>query len=174
MWESVVTAWDSVAADTGTMLLWLAAVILTLVGIIGCIMPYPGHLFILLGCLAAAFAEGEPYPAWWVWGIVVLLGIIGFLADNFTTALSTQRFGGSRSAIVCSVIGLLIGGIFFFPFGLIIGPFFGAFIAELAFARKGVKQATCTGIGATMGIILGFVAKLLAAGAMLACFFILK
>lgn len=173
MWESFVTGWDSFAASSGVALLWVMSVILILVGIVGCIMPYPGHLFVLLGCITAAFAKGEPYPAWWVWGVVTVLGIFGFLVDNATTAMGAKRFGSSKSAIVCSILGLLIGGLFLFPMGLFIGPFIGAFAAELFLARKSAKQAVRSGLGATLGVMAGFVGKLLFAGAMLAAFFLL-
>lgn len=173
MWESIVTGWDSFVAGSGVVLLWITSVILILVGIVGCIMPYPGHLFVLLGCVAAAFAKGEPCPAWWVWGLVTVLGLFGFLVDNVTTAMGAKRFGSSKSAIVCSILGLLIGGIFLFPMGLFVGPFIGAFAAELFLARKTAKQATRSGLGAALGVMAGFVGKLLFAGAMLAVFFLL-
>lgn len=172
MWESIATGWDVFAASSRVVLLWVAAGILIPAGIVGCILPYPGHLFVLLGCIAAAFAKGEPYPAWWVWALVVLLGIIGFLVDNFTTAMGAKRFGSSRSAVVCSLLGLLIGGVFFFPVGLLIGPFIGAFAAELLLARKSAGQATQSGLGATLGVMAGFAGKLFFAGAMLVCFFL--
>jgi len=173
MWESLVTNWDSVAASSGTVLLWITSAILILVGVVGCIMPYPGHLFVLLGCIAAAFAKGEPYPEWWVWGLVAILGIMGFLADNVTTAMGAKRFGSSKSAIVCSILGLLVGGIFLFPVGLFVGPFIGAFAAELFLAHKSAQQAARSGLGAALGVMAGFVGKLLFAGAMLAVFFLL-
>lgn len=173
MWESFVTNWDGFAASSGAALLWITSVILILVGIVGCIMPYPGHLFVLLGCIAAAFAKGEPYPEWWVWGLVTILGIMGFLVDNVATAMGARRFGSSKSAIVCSILGLLIGGVFLFPAGLFIGPFIGAFGAEFFLARKSAKQAARSGLGATLGVMAGFVGKLLFAGAMLAAFFLL-
>jgi uncharacterized protein YqgC (DUF456 family) len=53
------------------------------------------------------------------------------IIDNFLPAWMTKRFGGSRMAVIGSVVGLIIGMIFFPPIGLILGPFLGALAGEL-------------------------------------------
>lgn len=151
--------------STISMLLYGLALVLLAAGLLGCVLPYPGHLLMLGACIAAAFAEGTPYPAWWVWAILILLMVFGTIVDNITTMLGARRFGSSRAAMWGTLPGIIIGA-FFPPFGLIIGPFAGAFVAEIAFARKTTRESLTSGMGATLGYLAGVVCKLLIAGLM--------
>ena len=110
---------------------------------------------------------GEPYPAWWFWGILLALAVFGTLADNITTALGARKFGGSKQAFWGSMIGLIVGAFFVFPFGIIIGPFVGAFIAEYKFQSKTARDSAKSGLGATLGLLAGVLAKLVIMGLML-------
>jgi hypothetical protein len=67
-----------------------------------------------------------------------------------------------------AVLGGLVG-IFFGPLGIILGPFVGAVLAELSL-RRDWASAQRAGLGATLGLVLGAVAKLALAGAMLGIF----
>lgn len=153
------------------MLLYGIAIILAAAGMVGCILPYPGHLLILGACVSAAFANGAPYPAWWVWGLLTLLMVFGSFVDNITTMMGARRFGSSKAAMWGTLPGIIIGA-FFPPFGLIIGPFAGAFLAEILFARKNARASAASGLGATLGYLAGVVAKLIIAGFMLLIYLI--
>lgn len=157
--------------STISMLLYGIAIILAAAGMVGCILPYPGHLLILGACVSAAFANGDPYPAWWVWGLLTLLMVFGSFVDNITTMMGARRFGSSKAAMWGTLPGIIIGA-FFPPFGLIIGPFAGAFLAEILFARKNARASAASGLGATLGYLAGVVAKLIIAGFMLLIYLI--
>lgn len=157
--------------STISMLLYGIAIILAAAGMVGCILPYPGHLLILGACVSAAFANGAPYPAWWVWGLLTLLMVFGSFVDNITTMMGARRFGSSKAAMWGTLPGIIIGA-FFPPFGLIIGPFAGAFLAEILFARKNARASAASGLGATLGYLAGVVAKLIIAGFMLLIYLI--
>lgn len=152
MWQDFLQ-WSSTGG------LYAAAVLLFIAGYMGAILPYPGCFVTLLGCGVLVYAQGEPYPAWWFWLIQVALATFGTLADNITTALGARRFGGSKAAFWFSLLGLLVGA-FFFPLGLIVGPFVGAVAAEMLIARRDVKQAAYAGMGATLGLLVGVGCKL--------------
>ncbi len=145
--------------------LYSLSFILLAVGVVGCIIPYPGHLFVLAGC-ALVPTQGLHYP-WWLWLILVLLTVAGFLADNVTTYLGCKKKGASTAAIWCSLLGLFIGA-FFFPIGLILGPFLGALGAEMLIAKRDLKAGAHVGLGATLGLLAGMLAKLAIAGVMIA------
>lgn len=156
-----------VLSAVGNGAVYAAAVALAAVGFVGCVLPYPGHPFILLGCAAADWASGR-FSAWWVWLGLIVLAIAGIFVDNVTTALGAKRFGSSRAAIWCSILGLLIGGVFFPPLGLLLGPFLGAFFAELIFIRKSLGDSAKSGTGALLGYLIGIAAKLFIAILMVA------
>lgn len=147
--------------------LYAAAVVLYIAGFLGAVLPYPGCLVALGGSVCYTLAAGEPYPAWWVWMLLVLLTVFGTLADNITTALGARKFGGSRQAFWGSMIGLIVGAFFIFPFGIIIGPFAGAFIAEYKFQSKTARDSARSGLGATLGLLAGVLAKLIIMGIMI-------
>lgn len=145
--------------------LYTLSFILLAVGVVGCIMPYPGHLFVLAAC-AVVPSQGQHYP-WWLWLILGVLCVAGFLADNVTTYLGCKKQGASTAAILCSLLGLFIGA-FFFPIGLILGPFLGALGAEYLIAKRNLKEGAKVGLGATLGLLAGMLAKLAITGLMVA------
>lgn len=74
----------------------------------------------------------------------------GLLGAKFT--------GASKTALWGSLIGGIIGAFFSIP-GLLLGPLLGAGIGEF-WARKDVWSAGKVGLGTFIGFILGVVAKL--------------
>ena len=165
-WSSILS-WDSV---TGS-LLYALAMILFVLGFLGCALPYPGHLVLLGGCVAWAFAREAPMPGWGIWTPLVLLALLGSFTDNLMAMVGARRFGSSSAAILCSGLGMIIGGILFFPIGLLLGPFLGALFCELVYARKTMQASVKSGLGALIGAILGIMAKFAVGGVMLGIFF---
>ncbi len=127
-------------------------------GLLGCVLPFPGALFTLAGSALLLQTSDTPCP-WWVWLILGLFTLAHFFIDTLTTYLGAKRFQASKQAIWCSVIGLVIGA-FFFPLGLVIGPFLGAFLAELIWQRSKLKQCYRSGLGALLGSLTGILAKI--------------
>ncbi len=149
------------------MSMYAAAVLCYIAGFLGAVLPYPGCLVALGGSVCYAVAEGAPYPAWWLWVVLTALAVFGTLADNITTAMGARRFGGSKQAFWGSMIGLFVGAFFIFPFGIIIGPFLGAFIAELMLVRKTPVSSAKSGFGAMLGLLAGVLAKVIIIAIML-------
>ena len=160
--------WNWLAGvDYFSAFMYVIAVVLYIAGFLGAVLPYPGCLVALGGSVCYAVAAGEPYPAWWFWGILLALAVFGTLVDNITTALGARKFGGSKHAFWGSMIGLFVGAFFVFPFGIIIGPFLGAFIAELRFQRKSTRDSAKSGLGATLGLLAGVLGKIIVVSIML-------
>lgn len=154
-------------------LAWLGyalAVALFAAGALGCVLPYPGTLVALGGCVVWAMARGEPFPAVWVWVALVALGVLGCFTDTIFSLLGAKRFGCSRAAFWCSAVGLFVGA-FFFPVGILVGPFLGAFLGEFLLAERSVEESARSGAGALLGALLGMGAKFVALGLMLLIFF---
>lgn len=142
--------------------------VLVAIGVLGCVLPYPGHLFVLGGCVAGSLISGQT-PAWYIWVLLVLLGVAGFFVDNLTAMLGARKFGGGRASVLGALAGVIVGA-FFFPLGLILGPFFGALLAEFFVAHKQARQAAKAGLGAALGYGAGVVGKLMLAGLMVALY----
>lgn len=153
--------------DYFSAFMYMTAVVLYIAGFLGAVLPYPGCLVALGGSVCYAIAAGEPYPSWWFWGILLALAVFGTLVDNITTAMGARKFGGSKQAFWGSMIGLCVGAFFVFPFGIIIGPFLGAFIAELHFQKKNARDSAKSGLGATLGLLAGVLGKIITVSIML-------
>ena len=74
-------------------------------------------------------------------------------------AIGSKYFGGSKWGVGGAILGGLLG-LFFAPWGFIIGPLAGAFAFEYLFAKKEVPEATKSGVGSAVGTLLGLSIKL--------------
>lgn len=138
-----------------------------LAGLLGSILPaLPGPPLSYAGLLLLQWSgRGNFSPAFLViWAVITAVVTV---ADNVFPALLTKRFGGSRLAVIGSVLGLLAGTIFFAPAGLIIGPFLGAFAGELIHNRASGSKALKAALGAFLAFLLGTGAKLVAGSFMI-------
>ena len=112
-------------------ILVILAFIFLIAGLLGSVVPViPGPPLGFVGLLLLQWSGHGGFSSVFllVWaGITIAITVI----DYILPALMTKRFGGSRFAMIGSVVGLIIGMIFFAPVGLLIGPFLGAFAGEL-------------------------------------------
>lgn len=92
--------------------------------------------------------------------VFLSLGVLGSFFDNVLSALGAKKFGSSRYGVIGAFLGTLIFLIFTGP-GAVIGPFVGAFIAEIMFAKKDVDSSLRAAVGATIGLFTGVFAKFL-------------
>lgn len=152
-----------------TVLLWVLAGVLMLVGLAGTLLPMlPGIPLMLAGMLLAAWAEDFTRISGVTLLILTVLTALSFVIELAAAALGVKRAGASRKAIAGAALGTLFG--FFLGFvGLLVGPFVGAVAGELL-ARNEPGQALKAGVGAWLGFIVGTVAKLAVAFAMLGVF----
>ncbi len=136
-------------------------VLLQLTGIVGCVLPViPGPIISYLGLLAIHFTRFADYSP----GFLILFAGISIgvqVIDAIIPVWGTKKYGGTKAGIWGSTIGLIIGLFFFPPFGIIIGPFVGAVIAELV-QGKSRSQSLRAGWGALVGFMLGIGLKLIA------------
>lgn len=147
------------------LLCWLGALLLVILGFVGMVVPaLPGPLLVLGGLMLAAWADDFSRVGWVTLLILSGLALLAMVLDVIAGALGAKRYGASRAAITGSLIGAVVG-IFFGPLGLLLGPFAGAVAGELLSGR-GASQAGLSGWGATLGMLLGTVAKI-ALGAMM-------
>ncbi|MFW0861345.1 MAG: DUF456 domain-containing protein [Dethiobacter sp.] len=155
-----------------TELALILAVILFVLGLAGIVLPVlPGIILIYIGMLLYGFmTQFATLDAnfFLLQGLVVLLA---FGLDFVATAVGTKRFGGSKNAVWGAVIGILIGLLLFGPFGIILGSFLGAIIAEILLG-KNMNVAICSGFGTLIGIIGATALKILIGVLMIIAFFL--
>lgn len=156
-----------------TILLWIAAFALGIAGFAGLVIPgLPGAPLLFLGLAAAAWAEGFAFVDWRTLLLLAVLAALTYVVDVAATALGAQQFGGSKRAVAGAAIGVVAGLFFGLP-GILLGPFLGATIAELSH-RRHLRDAGIAGIGATLGLLVGTVAKVALAVSMVGVFLLVR
>lgn len=138
---------------------WLAlGLILMLVGLAGCILPFlPGPPLCYVALLLQQLQSVPPYTTRFllIWaGITILVTILDYIVPIY----GTKRYGGTRYGMWGCVIGL-IAGLWLGPFGLIAGPFLGAFIGELI-GNANSRNAFRAALGSFAGFLFGTLLKL--------------
>ena len=139
--------------------LYVLAAALIVGGLIGSILPVlPGIPMVFGGIwLAAAVDDYRHLGVWWLVGIGAL-GVAGIAVDFVAGTLGAKRVGASARALWGAALGTVVGMFFGIP-GLLIGPFAGALLGELA-SGNSVLRATHVGIGTWLGLLFGTLVKL--------------
>ena len=144
------------------IVLLIIAFVLLAAGILGAIIPVlPGPPVSYAGLLLLQWSGHGGFSAafLWVWaGITAVVTVMDF----FLPSLITKQFGGSRAASIGSFLGLIAGIFIFPPWGVIVGPFLGAFAGELVHNRANGSRAFVVALGAFLAFIVGSGAKLIA------------
>jgi uncharacterized protein len=141
-----------------SFLLWIVAVLLVLVGLIGIVLPaLPGTVLIFAGLWLAAWADGFNHVGAVTIVLLAVLAAATYLVDVVAMALGMQRFGASRRAMAGAALGALVGLFLGLP-GLIIGPFVGAVIGELT-EHRDLARAGRAGVMAWIGFVIGMAVK---------------
>ena len=131
-------------------LLIICSLVCGIVGILGSILPaLPGPPFSYIGLLLLLPCDGTEISSTTLWVTGIFLAIVTVL-DYIAPVWLTNLSGGGKKATRGSLVGLIAGLIFFPPWGLIIGPFLGAFIGELidgSSKGKALKVALMSFVG---------------------------
>ena len=149
--------------------LTIVGAISILIGIIGSILPgLPGPLLSYLAILLlhwTRFAQFSPKMLA-IWAVIVLIVAV---LDYVVPIWGTKKFGGTRAGVRGSTIGLIIGiillpmmGIVLGPFGIfgiLGGPFIGAWIGE-KYAGQNSEKALRAAVGSFVGFLAGTFMKI--------------
>lgn len=125
--------------------------ICVLVGVLGSFMPVlPGLPISWAGLLLVHLTSVVPmnYSYLVIWLVVAIVVLV---LDYVIPAMGTKKYGGSKYGVWGTTIGLLVG-MFFPPFGFIVGPFLGAYIGEMIH-QKDSKIASRAAWGSFMGFL---------------------
>ena len=120
------------------ILLVILGVICLLVGLAGCflpILPGPPVAYLALWLLHFTGYAEFTVTELVVWGLLVVLAQA---MDYVTPMLGTKYSGGSKWGNWGCAVGTVAGMFVFPPWGILLGPFVGAFVGELL-GGKGVR-----------------------------------
>jgi len=146
-----------------TLILILAACLVA-AGIVGCFIPVvPGPFLSYCGVLCLLLTDAPPsMTALAAFGAAT---IVVSILDYVIPMVGAKRFNCSKFGVWGVAVGT-IAGLFFFPLGLVLGPFLGAFIVELI-VKKSIADAAIGGIGALLGFLASVLIKVLLCAGML-------
>jgi len=151
------------------IVLYLLAAALIIGGMVGSVIPaLPGLPMIFGGIwLAAAVDNYRHLGLWWLL-LIGGLGTAGVIIEFIASTLGAKRVGASRLALWGASLGTLAGMFLGIP-GLLLGPFIGAILGELA-SGTSVLRSAHVGVGTWIGLLFGTLMKLVISFMMIGLF----
>jgi len=139
---------------------WIIISILFVVAFVGLVYPIiPSVLFLLAGFLLyGVFFSFEPF-SWLFWLIQGLFVVLLFAADYVANLIGIKKYGGSKAGVWGSTIGIIAGPFVIPIFGILIGPFIGAIVAELIVNKRSLSESVKVGVGSVIGFISSVITK---------------
>ena len=114
------------------IILFVSGLILCLIGITGSFVPViPGPFISWLAILIINLTDAVEFNLNFVLitlSVAVAIGLIDYLIP----IIGVKKLGGTKSGQVGTFVGLVLAIIMIGPFGILVGPFIGALIGEMA------------------------------------------
>jgi len=134
-------------------------------GFVFCFVPViPGPPLAFLGLLSLRGVGAHDAPSASLLIAAAVLTVFAEVADYVMPAIGAKKFQCTRLGVFGSFAGT-IAGLFFMPWGILVGPFLGAFLGELLM-RRPLPLAMKGAAGAFLGFAAGLAVKLLCCAAM--------
>ena len=148
------------------IILAIIAIVLLIVGIVGCFVPVlPGPPISYVGVLLAYFTSYCQFEL----STLIILGVIMVIVtvmDFLIPSWATKKFGGTKWGSRGAAIGILVS-LFGKWWAIFIAPFAGAFVGELLYLKKNgqsprgnMKAVWKASLGAFVGMMCGIMLKL--------------
>lgn len=140
------------------ILLVILSIILLVGGIAGCILPIlPGVPLAYAGVLLMHWTDKVHFSTTQlvVWlAIVIVLQILDYISPILGSKYGGGTSYGNRGCMAGTILGL-----FFMPWGIILGPFLGAVVGEML-GGSDFPHAVRAGVGSLIGFMLGTLLKI--------------
>lgn len=152
-----------------TVLLWVAAVALIAIGVVGTVLPaLPGAILVFAGIALAAWIDDFARISGWTLALLGVMTALAWATDFAAAAMGARKVGASRYAIVGAALGT-VAGVFTGFVGLLFLPLVGAAIGEFA-AQRDVARAGKVGVATWIGLLAGTALKVAIVFAMVGVF----
>ncbi len=153
------------------IVLIVAASLLFLVGIIGCVIPgLPGTPLCWGGLLIGHFIHSKDPITVPVLIIAAVACVIVEIINDFVPSIFTKKSGGTKAGSIGSMLGVLAGVLTGQILLIFLGPFIGAFVGEFIHDASDIKRAFHSACYSFLGFLTGTGLKLIAAGSLLVTF----
>ncbi|HZJ16369.1 MAG TPA: DUF456 family protein [Chthoniobacteraceae bacterium] len=151
---------------------WTTTLLLMAIGLIGTVVPLlPGTTIILGAAILHRFALGEAASVgWWTIAGLAVLTVLSYSLDILSGSLGAKWFGATRWGAFGGIVGAIVG-VFFFPWGLFLGPMIGVLLGELLGGKELLPAGKSTW-GTLLGTTAGMISKLIIAMLMIGWFVI--
>ena len=147
----------------------ILALLVMCVGLAGSILPgLPSTPLVLVGAVGHKLYFGPTGVAWWALVVLGAFTTVSLVVDYAASVYGAKKLGATWRGAVGAIMGGLIGLFFGLP-GILIGPFAGAMLFEMAGGREW-REASRAGVGATLGLLAGALGKLACCVAMMVLF----
>lgn len=140
----------------------ILGILCLVVAVLGSVLPaLPGPPVAYAGMILFHLADRIQFtPAQLItWAVLVILVQV---LDYIIPMLGSKYAGGTKWGSWGCVVGT-VAGLFFPPWGIVLGPFLGAVIGELL-GDKDLMYALKSGFGSLLGFLFGTVVKLMLCG----------
>lgn len=135
------------------------SLLLIIGGIAGCFLPIlPGVPLAYVGLLLLHFAGIADFSVTQllVWLLLlVVLQVLDYISPMLGSKYSGGTEYGNRGCIAGTVLGL-----FFMPWGIVLGPFIGAVVGELL-GENDMQHAIRAGFGSFLGFVVSVLLKVI-------------
>lgn len=151
------------------VLLWLAALALVALGVVGTVLPaLPGALLVFGGIALAAWIDDFTRIGVVTLAILGALTVAAWATDLVAAAAGARKVGASWLAIAGATIGT-VAGVFTGIVGLVFLPLAGAALGEYL-ARRDLARAGKVGFATWLGLVIGTAVKVAIVFTMLGVF----
>ena len=135
-----------------------------LIGVAGSLIPIlPGTPISYVGLLLLLAVDGCTFSVKFLL-IILALVVLQQVLNYIVPIWGVKKYGGSNAGQWGGVIGMLLG-LFFMPWGLIVGPFVGAVLGEMI-NGKNTSDSLKAGFGSFVGNLLTTIFGLVLSGVM--------
>lgn len=133
--------------------------VLMLVALVGVFVPIiPGIPLAWLGLFIFAIGTGFSKVSVGAIVIFLVLAVLISLIDFLAPMLGAKKYRATKFGILGAFLGLVVGIIFLSFWGIIVGPFIGAFTLELL-AKRRADTALKSALGTFVGFLAGTLLK---------------
>jgi uncharacterized protein YqgC (DUF456 family) len=141
-----------------TTALWIVAVALIVVGVIGTVLPaLPGAILVFAGVVLGAWIDDFTRISGWTLLVLGILTLLSWAIDYVAALAGAKKAGASRQALIGAAIGT-VAGVFTGFVGLLFLPLVGAAAGEYL-AQRELLRAGRVGIATWLGMLVGTVLK---------------
>jgi len=136
---------------------------LLVIGTLGCfISVLPGPPLAYLALVLAHLTGDHSSPTISTLVVSGVVTAVVTVLDYIVPSIGAKKFNCSKAGTWGCLVGTVVG-LFFMPFGVILGPFLGALTGEII-AGKRPRPALRGAVGALLGYVAGIVLKLICCG----------